>query len=264
MGAVGVPRRAEVPPAARPVTRILILSEIRLFRESLGDILGRERGMSVGGLAGDLAGAMAAVRERQPDLLLLDAALPQGARTAARIRDTVPHLPVVVLAVAETPETIIAWAEAGVAGYVPRTAALADLAPLLRDIMRGEQRCEAAVAAGLLRRVSSMASAATGRQAAALTVREREIVQLIGTGLSNKDIARRLNIGLATTKSHVHNLLGKLKLQRRGQAASWMREHLYSTGRSAKDLEPSPRGGLDLAPHLSHPEMDSRLSRRPR
>lgn len=58
-----------------------------------------------------------------------------------------------------------------------------------------------------------------------LTPRELEIVRLIGSGLSNKEIARYLNIGLATTKSHVHNVLGKLNLQRRGQAASWMQAH---------------------------------------
>ena len=58
-----------------------------------------------------------------------------------------------------------------------------------------------------------------------LTARERQIIGMIGAGLSNKDIARQLNIGLATTKSHVHNLLGKLNIQRRGQAAAWLREY---------------------------------------
>jgi DNA-binding NarL/FixJ family response regulator len=58
-----------------------------------------------------------------------------------------------------------------------------------------------------------------------LTARETEIAQMILAGMSNKDIARRLNIGLATAKTHVHHLLGKLNLQRRGQAASWLREH---------------------------------------
>ena len=57
-----------------------------------------------------------------------------------------------------------------------------------------------------------------------LTTRETQIAQMIVAGMSNKDIARRLNIGLATAKTHVHHLLGKLNLQRRGQAASWMRE----------------------------------------
>jgi DNA-binding NarL/FixJ family response regulator len=58
-----------------------------------------------------------------------------------------------------------------------------------------------------------------------LTARELQIVELIGAGLSNKDIARHLNIGLATTKSHVHNMLEKLELQRRGQIAPWIRRH---------------------------------------
>jgi DNA-binding NarL/FixJ family response regulator len=66
--------------------------------------------------------------------------------------------------------------------------------------------------------------------ASTLTVRELQIIDLISAGLSNKDIARRLNIGVATTKSHVHNLLGKLNLQRRSQAAIWMREQRDRAG----------------------------------
>jgi DNA-binding NarL/FixJ family response regulator len=69
-----------------------------------------------------------------------------------------------------------------------------------------------------------------------LSARELQIIQLIGAGLSNKDIARQLNIGVATTKSHVHNLLGKLALQRRGQITHWVAEH--------KEIESASRSKL--------------------
>jgi two-component system nitrate/nitrite response regulator NarL len=95
--------------------------------------------------------------------------------------------------------------------------------------MRDEQPCSARVAAGLLRRLRRMANSNRegddARSLPTLTVRETQVIELICAGLSNKDIARRLNIGLATTKAHVHNLLGKLNMQRRTQAALWIREH---------------------------------------
>jgi DNA-binding NarL/FixJ family response regulator len=136
---------------------------------------------------------------------------------------------VVVFAVTETSDNVIAWAKAGVAGYIPRTAALSDLASLLSSIMRDEQRCSPRVAASLLRQMSRAVDAAGERTyapvALPLTAREMQISELVAAGLSNKEIARRLDIGLATTKSHVHNLLGKLRVHRRGQVALWMRDH---------------------------------------
>jgi two-component system nitrate/nitrite response regulator NarL len=138
----------------------------------------------------------------------------------------------VALGLAETTDDVIAWAEAGIAGYVPRTAAMADLVACLHDIVRGEQACSRRVAAGLLRRISADARfSPIGRfspdarsREPELTAREEQIVLLLCAGLSNKEISRRLNIGLATTKSHVHNLLAKLELDRRGQVVRWSRE----------------------------------------
>jgi DNA-binding NarL/FixJ family response regulator len=160
--------------------------------------------------------------------VLLDAALPWGPDAVGCIHGISRHLKVVVFAVAETSDNVIAWAKAGVAGYIPRTAALTDVASLLASIMQDEQACSARVAASLLRHLSEAANAGGERSGApaalALTAREMQVVELLAAGLSNKDIARRLNIGVATTKSHVHNLLGKIGVQRRAQVARWMRD----------------------------------------
>ena len=157
-------------------------------------------------------------------MVLLDAAFCDGPTAVRQLRAAVPESPVVVLAVDETPETVIAWAEAGAIGYVPQTTALADLVGILVSISRGSQLCSAQIAFGLLRHVARTArsdpAGSTTAPAATLTRREREIGLLIGAGLSNKEIARRLDIGVATTKSHVHNLLGKMNVQHRGQAAA--------------------------------------------
>src|SRR5262249_24145190 len=120
-----------------------------------------------------------------------------------------------------TSDDIIAWAQAGVSGYIPRTTALTDVTTQLTNIMHDEQTCSARMAACLLRRLAGTAN--NGKDcgdtppALGLTARETQIVELLAAGLSNKDIARRLNIGVATTKSHVHNLIAKLRVQRRGQ-----------------------------------------------
>jgi DNA-binding NarL/FixJ family response regulator len=195
---------------------------VRFLREALAEPLRRDPTVAVLGLCADLDEAIAGSLLHQPDIVLLDASFRNGTTAVRRIRDAAPEPCVVVLAVAETTENIIAWAEAGVTGYVPQTTALADLVGILVSIRNGDQVCSAGIASGLLRHVARNArSDLRGfTPAPALTKREREISLLISAGLSNKEIARRLDIGVATTKSHVHNLLTKMNVQRRGQAAA--------------------------------------------
>ncbi len=209
--------------------RIVIVSGVRFLREGLADIFERDPRVSVVRLCADLFEAAALGPTLDADIVLLDARIAENAAAVRRAIETAPGMRVVVIAVRETEDDIIAWAEAGVIGYVPSTAALSDLVGLVVDIHSGNQVCSSRVAAGLLRRIALGAIPASGRNGAnpapVLTKRERQAAQLIMTGLSDKEIARQLNISLATTKSHVHNLLGKLSLQRRSQVAKWLREH---------------------------------------
>jgi two-component system, NarL family, nitrate/nitrite response regulator NarL len=156
--------------------------------------------------------------------VLIDVAFPGGIQAAARLSAAVPEASVVALAIAETEENVLAWAEAGIAGYVPNTASVDDLVSLIEQIRRGEQTCPTRIVGSLLRRVGASERAAKPSlpSATPLTRRELEISRLIATGFSNKDIARRLGISLGTTKSHVHNLLGKLSVQRRAEVMARM------------------------------------------
>jgi DNA-binding NarL/FixJ family response regulator len=200
--------------------KIVIASEVRFVRESLSEILGRDDTIAVVGECPDSAQLLVVCRELQPDMVLLDASVQDGVSTARRLREMLAGLRIVVFAIRESVESVLVWAEAGMAGYIPSSAAAADMRALVANIGAGRQACSDLVAAGLLRRIA--ANAAGPPNPEALTPRELEIVRLISTGLSNKEIARRLNIGLATTKSHVHNALGKLNVRRRGQVATWM------------------------------------------
>jgi two-component system, NarL family, nitrate/nitrite response regulator NarL len=219
-------------PLATPAiaeASVLILSDIRFFREGLAEILARGRPYHIA-VAATVAEAVDVVQMARPDMVLIDTTLPDGRAAVTRLHELAPDVRLVALAVAEVDAEIIAWAEAGVCGYLPRSAALHDLVGYLDAIMHGEQSCSKQVAAALLRWISigrhSKLSQADGVSPPPLTVREEEIAALVGAGFSNKEIARLLSIGLATTKTHVHNLLGKLGLERRTQVARRFRSPL--------------------------------------
>lgn len=204
---------------------IVVLSDVRFMRDALVAILERSDKFDVLGAAAELGADFNHVASRLPDVILIDANLPDAFATVHRIKQVTPHVRIVALALAEREDEVIAWVESGVSGYIPRSAALEDLVALLEGTMRGEQVCSPRVASGLVRRIAAGSLRERPIEPMALTRREVEIVHLINEGLSNKEIAQRLKIGLATAKSHVHNVLGKLGLERRSQAAQWMRRH---------------------------------------
>ncbi len=216
--------------ARRSSSGVLILSDIRFLREMLAEVLAQDHAFNVIGLAANAEAAIEIVaRKGEPEIVLIDASLPNGLATALHLQRCLPSARLVALALAETQDEVIAWAEVGVAAYLPRTVALDEIAERIIEIRGGRQPCNAEVAAGLLRRIAASPRPADSREPIPpmpLTSREREVVHLIIAGNSNKEIARRLDIGLATVKSHVHNLLGKLELRRRSQLALWSREHL--------------------------------------
>ena len=208
--------------------RVLIVADVRFYRDGLADSISRHPRCTVLGTASSRVDATNRARELTPDIVLLDAALPEGFSTAADIVSCAPTTRVVAIALDETPHAVLEWAEAGVAGYVPRDASLADLIATIERTARGELQCSAQVAAGMIRRVWALAKVAGDKQgtigSAPLTPREREIMPLIDQGMTNKDIARHLGIGVATAKSHVHHILEKLQVRGRSQAAARLRQ----------------------------------------
>jgi len=219
------PKEWRAGPSSSVVISMLIVSAVRFLRESLVEILGRVPGIQVCGEAATLPHALDLARSTRPAILLLDVAFPGGPQTATHLSAAAPESDLVAVGICETEEDVLAWAEAGIAGYVPNTASIEDLVALIGEISRGEQSCPSNIAGSLLRRVARAPRAVQSTPAALppLTRRELEILSLVGAGLSNKDIARRLSISLGTTKSHVHNLLGKLSLQRRAEVISRVR-----------------------------------------
>jgi two-component system nitrate/nitrite response regulator NarL len=201
------------------VISIVIASPTRFYRDGLAEVLKRQPDMI---LAAEVRGAEElelAARRLTPAVVLLDMGLPDSLRCVRSMVAAGPAPRVVALGVPDREREVIECAEAGVAGYVTRDDGLDDLLASIRGVVRDELRCSAHTAAVLLRRVTHLAAQrrAPG-SAAGLTRRELEVVALMELGLSNKQIAARLQIELATVKNHVHNILEKLDVERRGEA----------------------------------------------
>ena len=226
------PHQAVLLPRDARRLHVAVVSGVRFVREALAEILERDPLVSVVEVCTDLIEVVALRPILQADVVLLDATIPEGPNALRRALDIAPEMRIVAFAVSETEDDIVAWAEAGVIGYIPSTAALADFVRLVRDIHSGEQVCSGQVASGLLRRIALSANRGNRRYTTflvpGLTDRERLVAELLRSGLSNKEIARRLSISLGTTKSHVHSLLGKLNVRRRKQVV----DHLYEYDQS--------------------------------
>jgi two-component system, NarL family, nitrate/nitrite response regulator NarL len=204
-------------------SRVLLVADVSVHRDSLVEQLDREPGIRVVGATSDLAEGVAEVWTLSPDLVLLDVAAEERVEAITALVSAIPDVRVVAFAVPATESDIIACAEAGVAACVTREASFDELVATIEQVGSGESLCSPQVAAVLLRRVATLAAAREGDPAAMLTTREREILQLIDEGLSNKQIAQRLCIEVPTVKNHVHNLLEKLGVQSRHEAAALVR-----------------------------------------
>lgn len=170
---------------------------------------------------------MTALRAMHVDVVLLDIETPQAVEAGRQITSLSGVTKVIALALDDKTEQVTKWAEAGMAGFVTQDGSIDDLMSAIVAARSGELRCSPRVAATLLHRVAELArepGPEFGVQC--LTAREMQIIKLIDNGLSNKEIASRLCIGVSTVKNHVHNILEKLNVTRRGQAAARMRSFL--------------------------------------
>ncbi|MGY8706507.1 response regulator transcription factor [Bradyrhizobium sp. 18BD] len=220
------------PPAAPdgvlPI-RLFILSDVRLLCEGLSSCLARQECLRITG-HGDLATPPEKIIDSGAQLLLVDIATPPGLAQSAACRALSPGLKVVAIAVAEVEQDILACAEAGVSGFVLRDGSIGDVVAAVNNAMRDELVCSPKVAAALFGRLATLSSRAAVREPAAgvetLTPREHEIIRFVGEGLSNKEIARALQIRNSTVKNHMHNVLSKLQIRRRGEIS----KHLHANG----------------------------------
>jgi two-component system, NarL family, nitrate/nitrite response regulator NarL len=207
-------------------TRVLIVSSVCLYREGLSNILAQRGGIEVAGTATDAPEAVRAIESfaARPDIVLLDMASPESPSTARLLVGLGSS--VLALTVPNRIDALLEFAELGISGFVTVDASVDELVEALESVARGEMLCSPSFAAALLRRVADLSRLQEALEPAVnLTAREQEIVRLIDEGLSNKQIANRLCIQLATVKNHVHHIIEKVGAQGRVEAAARVRAY---------------------------------------
>jgi len=199
---------------------LLLVDDNRLLRDALTVMLQRVADFAIAAKVGDSVAALRAAQMLRPDVALVDAGVGHDSpRLVAGLKATAPTTKVVVLGLSQTREDVLELIRAGASGFVLKKATPGDLVRTVRAVARGECLLPPSLAGVVFAQL--VAPAAPGRgmtpDRQGLTPREREVIDLIREGLSNKQIGGRLHIAAYTVKSHVHNVLRKLTLRSRFQ-----------------------------------------------
>jgi len=216
------------------MVELFIVAGVRLYREGLVHALGRAGNLHVAATAADLTQLCDRIGTPDRAVLLFDGTCLESAASLRAVLAAHPNVRAVVLGVTESEPEIIGWAEAGASGYVTQDGSVDELVKTVEAVARDELTCPPRITAALMHRVAALATEQLliTPLSARLSDRELEIVQLIDDGLSNQAIAHRLFITLATVKNHVHNILDKLGVHTRTEAAALVRDcSLESAGR---------------------------------
>jgi DNA-binding NarL/FixJ family response regulator len=226
-----------MPPEPRDRIKVLVVDDHAVVRRGLWAFLESEPDLEVVGAAAGGTQALHLLEElasqgQRPDVVVMDLQMRpiDGIESTRRIRARYDDVQVVVLTSYADDELVRGAVEAGASGYVLKDADADDVAAAIRAADRGELQLDPAVARHLL---SSLSAASHDAATAELTARELDVLSLVGTGRANKEIAARLGISERTARTHVSNILRKLGLTSRTQAALWaVREGLVDEVRA--------------------------------
>jgi DNA-binding NarL/FixJ family response regulator len=206
--------------------RVFIVDDNRLLREGLASMLEEVEDIVVVGLASSGTQALDQIKQLALDVALIDIGMPDkdGLEVTEALHKDFPTVKVIILGMPDLTDEIMTCIEAGAAGYFLKESSFDYLVESIRSVHRNESFCSPRMAASLFSRVAELARDRIPESSVKLTTREVEVINKIADGLSNKEIAAQLYIEEQTVKNHVHNILDKLQLQNRLQAAQYARE----------------------------------------
>ncbi len=212
-------------PARAPIALVLI-DDNRLLLEGISALIHSQPGFTVLAASADVAEALEKVREARPDVVLLDFGLADhdSVRLTATVRSEVPTARVIVMGLLPTLEDVAEYVRAGASGFLMKDASFEDFVATIRAVAAGGEVLPDALTPSLFTQVARDAAGGTrprALDAVRLTNREMQVIELLGEGLSNKEIAARLHIAVHTVKSYVHNVLEKLALRSRLEVAAF-------------------------------------------
>ncbi len=208
--------------------RVLLVDDQALFREGLRQILSVQPGLEVVGEAPNGAEALRSVKTLEPQVVLMDLRMPVlgGVEATRRLRLLHPHCRVIVLTTFDDDEEVFEALRAGAAGYLLKDAPAARLVEAILAAARGESFLQPSIAAKVVAEFSRLTRPRPSSDPVveSLTDREREVLRYLASGKSNKEIAVALDLVEGTVKNHMTNILGKLGVLDRTQAALRARE----------------------------------------
>jgi DNA-binding NarL/FixJ family response regulator len=210
--------------------RVLLVDDQALFREGVETLLSVHQDIQVVGQASNGQEAVEVATTVHPDVVLMDVRMPvlDGVGATRRLKKALPQCRVIVLTTFDDDEYVFDALRAGAVGYLLKDVASTQLVEAIRATARGESILQPSVAAKVITEFTRVSSMVPGTQmeqlVEPLSERESEILGLIATGASNKEIADQLFIAEGTVKNHVTHILGKLGVRDRTQAALRARE----------------------------------------
>ena len=201
--------------------RVVICDDQTIVRDGLAMLLKLEKDIEVVGIAGDGDAAVGLVDEQKPDLVLMDLKMPimNGVEATRQIRSGHPEVKVLVLTTYDDDEWVFDAIRAGASGYLLKDTPRDELVKAIRGTMLGRSYVDPAVAGKMLGQLSSRQTQPASLITQKLTERETEVLRLIGKGMSNTDIAKRMFLSEGTVRNHVSSILAKLGVSDRTQAA---------------------------------------------
>ncbi len=201
-------------------TRVFLLDDHEVVRTGLKQLLESSGDIEVVGEAGTAAGALARIPALKPDVAVLDARLPDGSgiEVCRQIRSSHPEIKAIILTSFDDDEALFAAIMAGAAGYVLKQVTGQDLIEAVHHVASGGSLLDPSVTAKVMERLREGAPGEP-EELKSLTAQERRILELVAEGLTNRQIGERLFLAEKTVKNYMSNVLSKLGLERRTQAA---------------------------------------------
>ena len=211
------------------VTRVLLVNEIRLMCNMIAAVIEDEPDIKVIGIATSIEEALAIVRHGNVDVALVSTKL--GGNNALELTNTItqiaPGTKVLALGLTENRERVLRYVEAGAVGYVLPNDSVDEMLETIRAANRGQANVSPEIAAAMMKRITELAQMFAQAdtsilESTELTPREMEVLELIAQDKTNQEIASHLVIEVGTVKNHVHNILEKLNVSSRGEAAAYL------------------------------------------
>jgi DNA-binding NarL/FixJ family response regulator len=234
-GRDGEPMSAE----QRPI-RVLLVDDHTLVRQGLRQLLEVEPDIEVVGEASDGAEVNERVRELQPDVILMDINMPvvDGVAATRQVLKEFPDVGIIVLSMYRQDQYVFEAVRAGARGYLLKSARASEVTAAIRAVANGAALIDPTIAGNLLKEFQRLApgGASSGSRLEALTERETDILRLVSTGASNKEIAATLYLSEKTVKNYLSTIFKKLQLNDRVQAATYAVRQGITPQRQNEDL----------------------------